>query len=84
MEEITMSPKITFDQPGRYRIRIQGKLDERWTAYFGEMKIELQSDAEGLPVTILTGTLPDQAAVQGELQKLYNLGFPLIGVEKLE
>ena len=79
-----MSPKITLDQPGRYQIRIQGHLDQRWTVYFGDLQIEHQSDAEGLPVTILTGTLPDQAAVQGELQKLYNLGFPLIGVEKLD
>ncbi len=78
-----MSPKITLDQPGRYRIQIQGRLDERWAAYFEGMQIDCQTDAEGLPVTTLTGTLPDQAAVQGELQKLYNLGFPLISVEML-
>lgn len=79
-----MSPKISLDQPGRYRIRIQGKLDERWAAYFEGMQIDCQNDIEGLPVTTLTGTFPDQAAVQGELHKLYNLGFPLITVEKIE
>jgi hypothetical protein len=35
-------------------------------------------------ITMLTGVLPDQAAVQGVLQKLYNLGFPLILAEKVE
>jgi len=79
-----MSPKITLDQPGRYRIRIQGQLDERWAAYFSEMQIDCQTDTEGISITTLTGTLLDQAAVQGELQKLYNLGFPLISVEKIE
>lgn len=79
-----MSPKISLDQPGRYRIRIQGKLDERWAAYFEGIQIECQTDTEGLPVSTLTGIFPDQAAIQGELQKLYNLGFPLITVEKID
>ena len=79
-----MSPRITLDQPGAYRIRVQGSLDAHWADYFEEMKFDLEILADGLSVTTLTGSLSDQAAVQGVLQKLYNLGFPLISVEKLD
>lgn len=79
-----MSPKLSIDQPGAYRIRVQGRLGERWEDYFAEMALSAETDANGDPLTVLTGCLPDQAAVQGVLQKLYNLGFPLISVEKIE
>lgn len=79
-----MSPKLTLDQPGIYRIRVQGRLNEHWSSYFEEMQICLEADPEGNPVTRLTGELADQAALQGIMQKLYNLGFPLISAEKID
>ncbi len=47
------------------------------------MTITVESDVDGLPVTILTGTF-DQAALQGLLRRLYSLGLPLISVNCLE
>ena len=79
-----MSPKITLDQPGAYRICVQGSLSEKWAGYFEEMSITRIVDAEGNTQTILIGELPDQGAVQGVLQKLYNLGLPLISAEKID
>jgi hypothetical protein len=79
-----MSQKITLDQPGTYRICVQGQLDSAWADYFEGMKIENVCEAGGCKVTFLSGTLIDQAAVQGVLQKLYNLGFPLIRAERIE
>jgi hypothetical protein len=79
-----MSPQIKLDQPGTYRIRVQGRLGEHWSAYFEEMTISHERTPDGNSVTVLTGTLPDQAAVQGELQKLYNLGFPLLSAEMID
>ena len=79
-----MSPKLSIDQPGSYCIRAQGVLNERWAGYFEEMTLSVDRDAGGNPLIVLSGLLPDQAAVQGVLQKLYNLGFPLISVEKIE
>jgi hypothetical protein len=78
-----MSPKFSLDQPATYCIRVQGKLDARWAAYFEELVIQNESDPDGTPITVLTGCLPDQAAVQGVLQKLYNLGFSLLSAEKI-
>jgi hypothetical protein len=79
-----MSPNISLDQPAAYNIRVQGALDERWAAYFEELHVKIETAADGSQVTCLSGCLPDQAAVQGVLQKLYNLGFPLLMVEAIE
>lgn len=78
-----MSPNISLDQPNSYQIRVQGALDESWAEFFEEMEIRIETAQDGNQVTTLRGCLPDQAAVQGVLQKLYNLGFPLLGVEHL-
>ncbi len=79
-----MSPKISLDQPGQYRIRVQGALGERWMEYFEDMQIAVETCPDGAQVTVLTGCLTDQAALQGVLQKLYNLGFPLISAEHIQ
>ncbi|MEA4907367.1 MAG: hypothetical protein GYA17_15650 [Chloroflexi bacterium] len=78
-----MSAKIHFDQPGYYRIRVQGILEERWQDFFDGLQISHPEAPQGCPVTVLQGWLPDQAALQGELQKLYSLGLPLISVETI-
>jgi hypothetical protein len=79
-----MPAKISLDQPCTYRIRVQGNLDAGWADYFDDMQFTASSAPDGSPITTLMGTLVDQAAMQGVLQKLYSLGFPLISVEKLD
>lgn len=78
-----MTSKMYLDQPGRYRILVQGALDAHWAEYFEGMRIEIEISSNGIPRTSLIGCLEDQAAVQGTLQKLYNLGYPLISVQVL-
>jgi hypothetical protein len=47
------------------------------------MTVRVESEGNGPPVTILTGTL-DQSALQGLLRRLYSLGLPLISVVCVE
>lgn len=72
-----------IDQTAVYRIIVQGLLNGEWAGYFEDLAIAQGKDGNGKPVTILTGQLADQAALQGSLQKLYALGLPLVSVEKL-
>jgi hypothetical protein len=44
------------------------------------MAITIESEGDGPPVTTLTGTVADQAALQSLLRRLYSLGLPLISV----
>jgi hypothetical protein len=75
--------KLSLDRPATYQIKVPGEFDESWSDWVGGMTITVESEGDGPPVTILTGTL-DQAALQGLLRRLYSLGLPLISVNFVE
>jgi hypothetical protein len=60
----------------RYAIRIKGHLDTRWAAWFEGMSLTHAPDG----TTTLDGVVADQAALHGLLQKLRDLGVPLISI----
>jgi hypothetical protein len=72
-------PKLSLYQPVTYQIKVPGALDEKWLDLNGGITFTVESDDDGLPVTILIGAL-DQAALQGLLRLLYSRGLPLISV----
>ena len=61
---------------GRYEIRVQGHLDARWTAWFDGLALTHETDG----TTVLHGPVVDQAALHGLLQKVRDLGLPLVSV----
>lgn len=65
---------------GRYEIRVKGRLAPRWRAWFDGMT--LTTEAGG--TTCIHGPVVDQAALHGLLQKLRDVGLPLISVIHLE
>ena len=64
--------------PAHYEVRLEGVLDGRWSAWFQGLRIENQDDE-----TILSGTLPDQPALHGILDKVRDLGLTIITVRRL-
>ncbi len=48
------------------------------------MRIEHDIVLDQYPVTILTGRVPDQAALIGIINSLFDLGCPLLAVECVE
>ncbi|MBD3926113.1 hypothetical protein IEZ26_15925 [Nocardioides cavernae] len=63
-----------------YEIRVQGRLDDRWAAWFDGL--ELSRAADG--TTALRGPVTDQAALHGLLHKLRDLGVPLLSVTRTD
>jgi hypothetical protein len=76
--------RLTLDGPATYQIEVQGYLDERRSDWFDGLAIVPHVDAEGSSITRLTGTVVDQAALHGLLRKLYDLGLPLLSVNRIE
>ena len=76
MSEISTGP---HDRPGRYEIRLKGHLDARWAAWFDGLT--LTNDSDG--TTIIHGPVADQAALHGLLQKVRDLGLPLVSVTQV-
>jgi len=69
--------------PATYRIKVQGQLDQSWSDRLAGMAITASSQGDEPPVTVLEGWLPDQAALAGVLNTLYQLHLPLLSVEIL-
>ncbi len=63
-----------------YEIRVQGRLDPRWSTYLDG--VHLTPDGDG--TTILSGRVVDQAALHGLLAGLRDLGLPLISVARVD
>lgn len=67
--------------PANYEIHIRGYLDDSWSDRLGGMTILPTEDEIGVTVTTLRGMLPDQAALFGVLNALYDMRFPVLSVE---
>lgn len=69
----------SYVAPVQYEIRVQGHLNPRWATWFDGLTL---TAAEG-GVTVIEGPIEDQSALHGVLQKLRDLGIPLISVTQL-
>lgn len=67
-----------------YTFQIAGHLDRRWEAAFAGFTITHSYAAERHPVTLLTGPVPDQAALYGMISRLRDIGVTLISVQPIE
>ena len=61
-------------------IRVKGHLSSHWADWFSGLEIENQPDGKA----VLTGYLPDQAALYGILKRMGNLGIALISLNCIE
>ena len=59
---------------------MQGVLEPRWSGWFEGLRIA--SDQAGQ--TTITGPVADQAALHGLLDKIRDLGLPLLSVRRLD
>jgi hypothetical protein len=59
-----------------YYIRVKGHLDGRWSEWFDGLQITNLENGEAL----LSGDIVDQAALHGMLNKVRDLGLPLVAV----
>jgi hypothetical protein len=62
--------------PGWYRIRVQERLEKRWSTWFDGMSLIDGTDG----TTVLRGRVGDQAALHGLITKVGDLGLTLLEV----
>lgn len=63
----------------RYQIRIKEQLDPCWQDWFAGMQIR----EEPIGTSLLSGPLPDQAALFGVLLRINRLGLTLLSLETI-
>jgi hypothetical protein len=64
----------------RYEIRLAGQLDPRWASWFDGLTLSHEPSG----ITVLRGAIADQAALHGLLQRVRDLGLPLVSVTRLD
>lgn len=81
-----MNPRnqhLIFDLPGCYQIRIVGHLKANLGLLHSDMAVTVNQMEDQQLVTTLIGEVRDQAALLGVLNVLYDMGCPLLAVERL-
>lgn len=63
----------------KYEIRIEGHLNPRWSDWLGGLTIAHLENG----VTLLSGTVPDQAALHDLLAKVRDLNLKIVSIEKI-
>ena len=62
--------------PYYYEVKIKGHLDPRWSDWLAGLKLtHLEGDE-----TLISGSLPDQGALHGLLERIRDLNLALISV----
>jgi len=71
---------VPAERPAYYEFRVQGILDDRWSAWFEGLRVS--SDQAGQ--TTIVGPVADQAALHGLLAKICDLGLELLTVHRID
>ncbi len=74
------TPTPHSHEAGRYEIRLTGHLDAHWTKWFDGLVVSRESDG----TTVISGPIVDQAALHGVLQRVRDLGLPLVSVRQVD
>ena len=70
----------SYGQRVQYEIRVEGHLPERWSAWFDGLTITSEDDSS----TVIRGAVVDQSALHGVLQRLRDIGIPLISLTPVD
>ena len=71
--------QVTVSTPGSYASVVAGAIGASGADRFDGLRFDTETPGE----TRLVGSLPDQAALQGVLERLYALSLPILSVVRL-
>ncbi|MCJ7535630.1 MAG: hypothetical protein WA997_00865 [Anaerolineales bacterium] len=65
-----------------YQIIVEGELNESWSDWLGNVKLKKGNQEIDTSQTILLSEIPDQAALRGLLNRIWDLNLELISVNR--
>ena len=65
-----------------YQIIVEGELNESWSDWLGNVKLKKGNQEIDTSQTILLSEVPDQAALRGLLNRIWDLNLELISVNR--
>jgi len=79
-QHTAMNQHPSGDTPAYYELRIEGHLDDHWSAWLGGLTLINEDDG----TATLRGAVTDQAELHGLLAKVRDLGAILISVNTID
>lgn len=76
--------QVLFDSAVPYRIQVQGRVASSWSDRLQGMEISQTTSDTGYIVSTLTRELPDQAALAGVLNALFEMHLSVLSVDCLK
>ncbi len=73
--------RLRLDESATYQIKVQGRLNDTWSAWFDGLAVSVEANGDGAAITTLAGRVADQGALYGLLSRIRDLGLPLLLVE---
>jgi len=73
--------RLRLDEPATYQIKVQGRLNDTWSAWFDGLTVSVEANGDGTAITTLAGSVADQGALYGLLSRIRDLGLPLLLVQ---
>ena len=69
------------NQPIRCCITVRGRIAPHWCRWLEELRLSYRLSENGDDVTDLDGTVPDQSALHGVLNRIWNLNLTVLSVK---
>lgn len=67
-----------------YQITVEGKIDPSWSVWLNDLQFISRKEPNGMYLTTLSGTLIDQAALRGLLNRLWDLNLVLYSIQQFD
>ena len=82
----TMCSDVVMNPETRqiYQITLKGALDPSWSDWLNGFEISTGTAADGTCITMLTGVVPDQAALRGVLTRIWDLNLEVTSVHQVQ
>jgi hypothetical protein len=71
------------EKPIVYQITVSGELDPGWSDWLGALSVQSMTTPEGQRLTLLSGSVPDQAALRGILTQIWDLNLEVIALTRI-
>ena len=71
---------LMSSRPIQWRITVRGRLAPHWSRWLGEFQLSYRATREDGTVTDLQGTVADQSALQGVLNRIWKLNLTVLEV----
>jgi hypothetical protein len=68
----------------QYKIEVSGRIDPQRAAWLGDLDLKIHSTPEGKTISVLSGPVPDQAALYGIINRIRDMGLKLLSIHSME